>query len=89
MSTATLHRHYTTLHPVGSYGKASRRFICIHLPKDKYIDNGSPIDYEQLYAQVVCEIREGVVWCSVGVVSRHTLHLGKQTYFQTLGVRLV
>ena len=33
--------------------------------------------------------REGVVGCSVGVVSRATLHLGKPTYIQTLSIRLV
>lgn len=36
----------------------SRRFICIHIPAGKYIDNGSPIDYEQLYAQVMYELRD-------------------------------
>ena len=36
----------------------SRRFICIHIPSGKYIDNGSPIDYEQLYAQVMYELHD-------------------------------
>ncbi len=36
----------------------SRRYICLQVPKDKLIDNGSPINYEQLYAQVIYEIRE-------------------------------
>lgn len=34
----------------------SRRFICVDIPKDHFIDNTTPIEYEQLYAQVVHEI---------------------------------
>ena len=33
--------------------------------------------------------REGVVGCSVGVVSRPTLHLDKPAYIQALSIRLV
>ena len=36
----------------------SRRYICIHIPQGQYIDNVGEIDYEQLYAQVVYEVRE-------------------------------
>lgn len=36
----------------------SRRFICIHIPAGKYIDNRSPINYDQLYAQVMHEIMD-------------------------------
>ena len=36
----------------------SRRFICIRIPAGKYIDNGSPIDYGQLYAQVMYELKD-------------------------------
>jgi hypothetical protein len=36
----------------------SRRFICIQIPKGQFIDNSGEIDYEQLYAQVLYEIRE-------------------------------
>ena len=36
----------------------SRRFICLKVSDKKMIDNLSPIDYDQLYAQVVYEIRE-------------------------------
>ena len=35
----------------------SRRFICLMIPKGKYIDNTGEIDYEQLYAQVLYELR--------------------------------
>ena len=36
----------------------SRRYICILIPAGKMIDNTGDIDYGQLYAQVVYEIRE-------------------------------
>ena len=35
----------------------SRRYICITIPKGKYIDNTGEIDYDQLYAQVLHELR--------------------------------
>ena len=36
----------------------SRRYICLTIPKGQLIDNTGDIDYEQLYAQVLHEIRE-------------------------------
>ena len=36
----------------------SRRYICLTIPKGQFIDNAGDIDYEQLYAQVMYEIRE-------------------------------
>ena len=36
----------------------SRRFICLDIPKGKMIDNDGEIDLDQLYAQVLYEIRE-------------------------------
>ena len=36
----------------------SRRFICIQIPAGEYIDNGSAINYDQLYAQVMYELRD-------------------------------
>ena len=36
----------------------SRRYICLQIPEGQYIDNSGEINYEQLYAQVVHEIRE-------------------------------
>ena len=36
----------------------SRRFICLKVPDKMMIDNLSPIDYDQLYAQVMYEIME-------------------------------
>ena len=35
----------------------SRRYICLTIPDGKYIDNSSDIDYDQLYAQVLYELR--------------------------------
>ena len=36
----------------------SRRYICLSIPQGQIIDNDGEIDYEQLYAQVVYELRE-------------------------------
>lgn len=49
--STTNNRHPLT-DPTGS-----RRFICIEIPKNAFIDNATPIDYEQLYAQLLYELR--------------------------------
>ncbi len=36
----------------------SRRYICLMIPDGQLIDNASEIDYDQLYAQVLYELRE-------------------------------
>ncbi len=36
----------------------SRRFLCLQVPHGKFIDNETPIDYHQLYAQVMYELDE-------------------------------
>ena len=36
----------------------SRRYICLTIPDGQFIDNTGDIDYDQLYAQVLHEIRE-------------------------------
>ena len=36
----------------------SRRFICLTIPNGQMIDNSGDIDYQQLYAQVLYELRE-------------------------------
>lgn len=36
----------------------SRRYLCVQIPQDSIICNDRHIDYEQLYAQVVYEVRE-------------------------------
>ena len=35
----------------------SRRYICLTIPQGKFIDNAGNIDYEQLYAQALHELR--------------------------------
>ena len=50
---ATTNDEHPLCDPTGS-----RRYICLHIPAGEYIDNGSPIDYGQLYAQVIFELRE-------------------------------
>jgi len=45
-----------SLHPLKD-PTGSRRFICIRIPDGKYIDNTGEIDYGQLYAQVLHELR--------------------------------
>ena len=44
-------------HPL-SDATGSRRYICLTIPKGQLIDNTGDIDYEQLYAQVLHEVRE-------------------------------
>ncbi|MBR1940250.1 MAG: DUF3874 domain-containing protein [Bacteroidaceae bacterium] len=36
----------------------SRRYLCLQIPNGQFIDNETPIDYPQLYAQIVYEIKE-------------------------------
>jgi len=38
----------------------SRRYICLRIPKGKFIENEQPINYDQLYAQLVHEVHEQV-----------------------------
>ena len=37
---------------------SSRRYLCLTIPKGQFIDNTGDINYEQLYAQVLYEVRE-------------------------------
>ena len=37
----------------------SRRYLCIEIPSGMIIDNETPIEYEQLYAQALAEVRDG------------------------------
>lgn len=43
------------VHPL-SDRTGNRRYLCVQIPDGDLIDNDSPIDYEQLYAQVVHEL---------------------------------
>ena len=45
-----------SLHPLKD-PTGSRRFVCVRIPDGKYIDNTGEIDYGQLYAQVLHELR--------------------------------
>ena len=45
------------LHPLTD-ATGSRRYICMEIPKGQFIDNAGNIDYDQLYAQVLYELRE-------------------------------
>ena len=50
----------------------SRRYICLKMPKGLFIDNTGNINYDQLYAQVIYELRELNVpyWFSNDEVTR-------------------
>ena len=50
---ATTNDEHPLTDPTGS-----RRYICLQVPKGRFIDNTQSIDYDQLYAQVLYEIRE-------------------------------
>jgi predicted P-loop ATPase len=44
-------------HPLSDV-TGSRRYICVQIPDGQYINNSGDINYEQLYAQVLYELRE-------------------------------
>ena len=50
---ATTNNPHPLTDPTGS-----RRYICLEIPEGQLIDNEGNIDYEQLYAQVLYELRE-------------------------------
>ena len=50
---ATTNNHHPLTDATGS-----RRYICLTIPEGMFIDNTGEIDYKQLYAQVLYEIRE-------------------------------
>ena len=50
---ATTNNPHPLTDPTGS-----RRYICMTIPEGQYIDNTGDIDYEQVYAQVLHELRE-------------------------------
>ena len=50
---ATTNNPHPLTDPTGS-----RRYICMTIPEGQYIDNAGDIDYDQLYAQVLHELRE-------------------------------
>ena len=58
-------------HPLSDV-TGSRRYICLTIPEGKFIDNTGEIDYDQLYAQVLYELREqkSPYWFNNDEVSR-------------------
>ena len=50
---ATTNDEHPLCDPTGS-----RRFICMHIPSGHHIDNASVVYYDQLYAQVMYELRD-------------------------------
>ena len=64
---ATTNNPHPLTDPTGS-----RRYICLQIPEGLYIDNSGEIDYGQLYAQVVYELKEAKTpyWFSNDEVNR-------------------
>ncbi len=64
---ATTNDEHPLCDPTGS-----RRYLCLHIRKKALIDNDSPINYAQLYAQVLHELREDKIpyWFSNDDVQR-------------------
>jgi len=75
---ATTNDEHPLCDPTGS-----RRYICLHVPNGEYIDNGSPIDYGQLYAQVIYEVKEEQTpyWFTNAEVAR--IQERNQPFFKT------
>jgi len=75
---ATTNDEHPLCDPTGS-----RRYICIHIPAGEYIDNGSPIVYDQLYAQVMYELRhqQTPYWFTNDEVAR--IQESNQPFFKT------
>ena len=61
----------------------SRRYLCLKVAKGKFIDNETPIDYRQLYAQLLHELREQHTpyWFSNDEVAR--IQEVNQPYFKS------
>lgn len=51
---ATTNNPHPLTDPTGS-----RRYICVSIPEGKLIDNETKIEYDQLYAQLLSEVRDG------------------------------
>ncbi len=47
-----------SLHPLTDKS-GSRRFLCVRIEDGSMIDNTSPVDYPQMYAQLYAEVRRG------------------------------
>lgn len=51
---ATTNSRHPLKDPTGS-----RRYLCVEIPARQIIDNSQDIDYEQLYAQIYAELKDG------------------------------
>ena len=58
-------------HPLSDV-TGSRRYICVQIPNGQYINNSGDINYEQLYTQIVYELRElkAIYWFDNDEVAR-------------------
>jgi hypothetical protein len=66
----------------------SRRFICIRISKGKLIDNEVELDYEQLYAQVLHELRCGERYWFTAEETR-SIQRGNIPYHDTEDIELM
>lgn len=74
---ATTNDQHPLCDPTGS-----RRFLCLHIPAGMEINNSLPIEYDQLFAQVLHELKEGVpYWFSSAEVAR--IQQANLPYFRT------
>ena len=75
---ATTNDEHPLCDPTGS-----RRYLCLHIPAGAYIDNDSIINYAQLYAQVMHELRHNLTpyWFTNDEVAR--IQEQNQPYFKT------
>ena len=64
---ATTNDEHPLVDPTGS-----RRYLCTLIPKGKFIDNETEIDYQQLYAQIIyeLEVQKAPYWFSNDQVER-------------------
>ena len=75
---ATTNDEHPLCDPTGS-----RRYLCLHIPTGAYIDNDSIINYDQLYAQVMHELRHNLTpyWFTNDEVAR--IQEQNQPFFKT------
>ena len=75
---ATTNDEHPLCDPTGS-----RRYLCLHIPAGAYIDNDSIINYDQLYAQVMHELRHNLTpyWFTNDEVAR--IQEQNQPFFKT------
>ena len=80
---ATTNNRHPLHDPTGS-----RRFLCIEIAEGRLIDNDTPIDYEQLFAQVMSELRNGQRYWFTDEETR-SLQAANTPYQSTLDMELM